>query len=187
MDFENDVVHEKGKLGQMGVAKCVQEGHVFDHVNSLIRKARAKNIPIIFVKVGFSSDYKEWSPHTRMFRGTKENRMTELGTWGTEIHSAIEMKPEDAIIIKHRINPFYSTQLPVLLQSMEVDTLYLAGVSTNYVVQSAARDAHDRDFNVIIAEDCCTSFSPEDHANAIAALNMLALWDIIQLVMWLAE
>ena len=49
----------------------------------------------------------------------------------------------------------------------------LAGVATNFVVESTARYAADADYRVIILEDCCAAFSDEAHACAIASLDTL--------------
>lgn len=173
MDFINEIVHEKGKIGQMGYAQYVNENKVFENVKKLIQKARAKNIPIIFVRVGYSPDYREWSAIPRMFQGAKQNELIKLGTWATEFHSSIDVQPHDYIVTKHRINPFYSTNLQVILRSLGVDTLYLAGVSTNYVVQSMAREGHDRDFNVVLVPDCCGAATRVEHERAVESLQFL--------------
>lgn len=174
MDFENEIVHEKGKYAPYGFAQYLKENNVFEHVQTVMEKARAQKIPIIFVKVGFSPDYKEWSPIPRAFRGAKENQIVPLGSWATEIHESLKVQPQDFVVVKHRINPFYSTDLEVILKSLQADTLYLAGVSTNYVVQSATREAHDRDYHVVLLEDCCGGMNKEDHQRAIESLNLLA-------------
>lgn len=44
-----------------------------------------------------------------------------------------------------------------------VDTLILTGVATNFVVEATTRTAADKDYRVIIAEDCCASMNKEMH------------------------
>ncbi|MBI4043544.1 MAG: cysteine hydrolase [Candidatus Diapherotrites archaeon] len=175
MDFENDIVHEKGKIGAQGYAQFLKEHGTFERVQSLIRKAREKDVPIVFVMVGFSKDYREWSPVPRAFQGAKEAGLVTLGTWGTEFHEKIDVQAKDFVVVKHRISPFYGTDLEVILRTLGIDTLYLAGVSTNYVVQSMAREAHDRDFHVVIVADCCGASNVEEHEHALATLQHLAM------------
>jgi nicotinamidase-related amidase len=50
----------------------------------------------------------------------------------------------------------------------EVEDVYLCGVATDLVVESAARDSHDRDFNVFVIDDCCGAGSDEEHQNGIS-------------------
>lgn len=56
------------------------------------------------------------------------------------------MAPEDAVVVKHRISPFYATGLEAVLRAQRVERLVIAGVSSTWAVQAAARDAHDRDY-----------------------------------------
>jgi nicotinamidase-related amidase len=39
------------------------------------------------------------------------------------------------------------------------------------VVQATVRDAHDRDFDVVVLEDCCAAHSAQEHANSIQSLG----------------
>jgi len=50
----------------------------------------------------------------------------------------------------------------------------LCGVSTNGVVHSGARDAHDRDYEVVILEDCCAGVTADEHMHALACLGRYA-------------
>jgi nicotinamidase-related amidase len=50
----------------------------------------------------------------------------------------------------------------------------MSGVSTNYVMQSAVREAHDRGYEVVILEDACSALSEEEHQWAIKGLSRMA-------------
>ncbi|RYG92458.1 MAG: isochorismatase family protein, partial [Alphaproteobacteria bacterium] len=80
----------------------------------------------------------------------------------------------DIDIIKHRVSPFYGTKLMPLLSAMGVQRLLLTGVSTNGVVQAAAREGHDRDFKCVVVEDCCAGATVEEHEYAIAGVRRFA-------------
>ena len=49
--------------------------------------------------------------------------------------------------------------------------IYCSGVSTQAVVQATVRDAHDRDYEVILLEDACAAHSDEEHANSIGSIT----------------
>ncbi len=82
-----------------------------------------------------------------------------LGSWGTQVHDDLRPEPGESIVVKHRVSPFYGTNLDLLLRKRSVDTLLLAGVSTDLVVLSAAREAHDRDYRVEVLEDATAARS----------------------------
>ncbi len=57
---------------------------------------------------------------------------------------------------------------------MGVTHLYLAGVATDMVVESTAREAHDRDFEVSVIADCCIAANDEDQQRSLANMQKLA-------------
>ena len=76
-------------------------------------------------------------------------------------------------MIKHRISPFYATGLEAVLRGQAIERLVIAGISTDYVVQSCAREAHDRDYETIVIGDACAATSQEVHLQALDSLHRL--------------
>ena len=56
---------------------------------------------------------------------------------------------------------FASTELDTLLRSRGVDTLALTGFHTNWGLESAARSAFDRGYQVLLVSDCATADGAE--------------------------
>ena len=173
MDMINDLVAEDG-FGAKGYGVQVRERNVLANVAAAIAKARSAGARIGYVRVGFSPDYRECPPASPIFSGARKNGVFQLGTWGTEAHPAIAPKPEDFDIVKHRVGPFHATSLEAILSANGIERIVMCGVSTNGVVHSGARDAHDRDYEVIILEDCCAGATAEEHLHAIACLGRFA-------------
>jgi nicotinamidase-related amidase len=73
-----------------------------------------------------------------------------------------ELRPQegDYIIKKHRWSSFFQTHLELSLRTAGIDTIILAGGSTEVGIASTAYSARDRDFNQIILRDACTSNQP---------------------------
>lgn len=173
MDLINDLVHQDGANGT-GLAAEVQRRQVLTHSKIAIAKARAEGIPVGYVIVGWSEDYREWPANSPMFGAAREHQLLKLDTWSTQIHEAVEPRKEDYIIIKHRVSPFYGTNLEPILRAQNISRLVMSGVSTNYVMQSAVREAHDRGYEVVILEDACSALSEEEHQWAIKGLSRMA-------------
>ena len=106
-----------------------------------------------------------------MFSSARHNGLVKLGTWGTEIHPDLPVASADMQVVKHRVSPFYSTNLEVQLRANGLGRIYRAGVSTQAVVQATVRDGRDRDYEMIVLEDCCAAHSEAEHANSIGSLG----------------
>lgn len=173
MDMMNDLVDPEGfNAKTYGVQ--VRERGVLENTRRAIAAARAAGVPVGFVRVGFSADYRECPPASPIFSGARANGIFKLGTWGTQVHPSLGMRDGDFDIVKHRVSPFYGTSLEPILRAHGIERLVLCGVSTNGVVHSGARDAHDRDYECIILEDCCAGVTPDEHHHAIACLGRYA-------------
>ena len=173
-DMINDLVHEDGPNGRKGYGPILAQRRTLDHAAEAIAKARAASIPIAYVRVGFSPDYRECPPTSRLFQGAKKAGLFKLGTWGTEVHPRLAPQPGDFDVVKHRVSPFYATALEAILGALQVRTLYVFGVSTSGAVLSAAKDAHDRDYEVVVIEDACCALTEAQHQAVVEQMNRLA-------------
>lgn len=166
MDMINDLVSERGGGANTYVPQ-MQERHVMANTRAAIDKARAAGAFIGYVRVGFSPDYRECPPNSPVFSGARTSGKFKLGSWGTEVHPDLRPHESDFDIVKHRVSPFYGTSLEPILRARNVTHLFLAGVSTNGVVHTGAREAHDRDYACTVLEDCCAGASTEEHEYAL--------------------
>jgi nicotinamidase-related amidase len=169
LDMQNDLAHADGPSGKGPMGQQIQERNVVQKTAAAIQAARAAGILVGFVRVGFSDNYIECPP-TPMFAGLAKAGICKLGTWGTEIHPDLKKLDTDISVIKHRVSPFYSTTLEAQLRAQGIARIYCSGVSTQAVVQATVRDAHDRDYEVILLEDACAAHSAEEHANSIGSI-----------------
>jgi nicotinamidase-related amidase len=76
-------------------------------------------------------------------------------------------QPGDLFITKRSWGAFYGTELDQLLRRSHIRTIILGGVATNIGVESTARAAFDRGYELIFAEDATSSLSAEAHTFAI--------------------
>ncbi len=165
-DMLNDLVHEDGPSKKTYGPELARRNTVANTAEA-IRKAREAGIKIGYVRIGFSADYRECPPNSRIFQGAKKAGMFKLGGWGTEVHPALAPQPGDFDIIKHRVSPFYATSLEAILQAQQIKRLYVSGVSSSGAVLSAAKDGHDRGYDVFILDDCCCALNEAQHQAVI--------------------
>ena len=173
-DMINDLVHEDGPNGSKGYGPILKQRNTLGHAEAAIAKARSAHVPVGYVRVGFSADYRECPPTSRIFQGAKKAGTFKLGTWGTEVHPRLAPQAGDFDIVKHRVSPFYATSLEAILGALGVRRLVVFGVSTSGAVLSAAKDGHDRDYEVTVVEDACCALTEAQHAAVIEQMNRLA-------------
>jgi len=170
LDMQNDLVHADGPNGKSPLDEQVRARKVVENTTAALAKARAAGIAVGFVRVGFSEGYPECPKHSPVFSGAPKAGLFQLGQWGTEIHPALAQRAGDVQVTKHRVSPFYSTTLMAQLSAAGITRIYCSGVSTQAVVQAAVRDGHDRDFEMVVLEDCCCAHSEQEHANSMGSL-----------------
>jgi len=155
----------KGPLGEQGRSR-----EVIARTAAAIAKARSKGIAVAFVRVAFSDDHREANPASQVFGPIARNGILKKNAWGGAVHDDLAPLASEWDIVKHRVSPFYATPLEVLLRREGIERIYCSGVSTQAVVQATVRDAHDRDFDVVVLEDCCASPSAQEHENSMASI-----------------
>jgi len=85
----------------------------------------------------------------------------------------IDPAPDEYEVGKRRYDAFHGTPLESYLRIEGVETTLLCGFTTNVCVESTARGAHERGFDVVLVEDCCASFTPEMHASAVRNAELM--------------
>lgn len=171
LDMMNDLVHADGPNAKGPYGEQSRERNIVARTRIAIDKARAAGVPVGFVRVGFSPDYRECPPASPIFSGARKAQIFKLGEWGTETHPDLGQTPADFDIVKHRVSPFYSTSLPAILSANGISRIYCSGISTNAVVQATVREGHDRDYEMVVIEDCCCAMSTEEHQLSIESLK----------------
>lgn len=174
LDMINDLVHDEGAFGGHPLIEQVRSRRVVENTSIAIANARAASVPIGFVRLGFSSDYREAPEYSPVFSAARDRGMFQMQTWGGQVHDALKPRPNEFEIIKHRVSPFYGTPLETMLHVLGVKRLFLAGVTTNGVVHSAVRDAHDRDYLCVLLEDCCAAHTQQIHDASVLLASRCA-------------
>jgi nicotinamidase-related amidase len=174
LDLLNEIVHPDGKYAVHGYAREVAERDVLGRAATAIDRARMSGVPVIYVVVGFSLDYAEWPPRSPVFAEARAEEKLVIGHWGTQVHDAVKPADGEQIVVKRRISPFFGTELDLVLRTRGVDSLLLAGVSTDLVVLATARDGHDRDYRVTVLADATASADRTLHEAALAVIARTA-------------
>ena len=86
----------------------------------------------------------------------------------SELSTELGVQDGDVVVTKRQWGAFYGTDLEQHLRRKGIRTVIMSGIATNFGVESTARGAFDRGYEIVFAEDAMTSLSAEAHAFVIA-------------------
>jgi nicotinamidase-related amidase len=144
---------------------------VIANARALLEAGRARGLMVIFAHADHRADL---ATHQRTLRDT-DNRLrpiapgdpdTPLLTGGSaqaRVVAELAPQPADIVVPKHRWSAFHGTYLEVALRTRGIDTIILAGGSTDVGIASTAFAARDHGYNLVIAADACTSPERDNH------------------------
>lgn len=128
-----------------------------------IAYARSRNIPVIYVIVGFRQGMPEISANNKGFTMAKQRMAaTNMEEW-MKIHPDVAPAPGEIIVTKRRISAFTGSDLEVVLRAYNINHLVLTGFATSGVVLSTLREAADKDYRLTVLADCCGDADEEVH------------------------
>jgi len=169
----------------MVFANLPQADVIVKNVAIAIKKARANNIPIIYVRVGFRQGTPEISSNNKIFAAAKQTYASINMDNFLKIESSIAPLETDIVITKRRVSAFTGSDLEVVLRGRGITHLVLTGFATSGVVLSTTREAADKDYLLTILSDCCADRDEEVH-RVLTTKVLSRQADVIGLDEWLA-
>jgi len=149
---------------QRGIVERIGDPSVVDAASRAVKAARASEIPVFFVRVAFRPGYPEAAESNATFAAVVQSgdAMTQDHP-ATQVHDALEPRPDEPVVVKRRVSAFSGSDLDVLLRAAGADALVLAGIATSGVVLSTLRQAADLDYRLTVLADACADRDPEVH------------------------
>jgi nicotinamidase-related amidase len=115
-----------------------------EKMNMLLDTFHEKGLPVFFIQ----------------HNGIKENYLLP-GTEDFDLEESLHVMETDIRIEKKVNNAFYETTLKEQLDSLKINTLYIAGLATEFCVNATVLDALNYDYTIIVAGDGHTTADRE--------------------------
>ena len=174
VDMQVDFASPEGLSGQWGLDLSTVPA-ALAAAQRLTDAARAADVPVVFVGLFTTpeTDSDVWDERMRR-RGADPEASPALCRVGAPGSAFVGAQPEpgEPIFRKTRYSPFWDTDIDAWLKAMEVDTLVIAGLTTECCVADTAKDAFNHDFHVFVATDACAAYEPDLHAGALKMLDL---------------
>lgn len=157
-DMLVDFVSPKGKLFVPDTRKTIAP------IRSLLGKARKLGVMIVYLQDWHRPDDPEfsiWGPHA-----IQETR-------GIEIIPELVPAPKDFIVRKRTYDPFFSTDLDLLLRQKGIQNLVITGTVANICVLHAVGSAALRGYLVVVPIDTTSALNPFDFQAALRQISFV--------------
>tara|TARA_R100001244_G_scaffold20557_3_gene21174 strand:+ start:2576 stop:3253 length:678 start_codon:yes stop_codon:yes gene_type:complete len=171
IDVQVDFVSPEGVIGMAGVDMSSITSAI-DKMETLRAAAKAQGATVAFLRVVTREE-------------TDSDALKNLYEWrGRPGQHAIcradepgsdyfRLFPEegDIDVEKALFDGFFGTDLEEQLRARGIDTLLVAGVTTDCCVDQTARSAFHRNFNVVVVSDACAAYEELLHFGGLLALE----------------
>lgn len=114
---------------------------LLEKVSKLIDEAREAEIPVIYVQ------------HSSLSKG-----ILQYGSPGWRIHESISPNRRDLVIQKYSADVFNKTKLKQELELRNIGHIVLAGLQTEYFIDTTCRHAAGLGYNVVLVSDGHSTF-----------------------------
>lgn len=178
IDMQRDFA-EPGGFGESLGNDVSRITKIVPDVKRLIEGFRKAGLPVIHTMECHRPDLSDLPPAKRD-RGNPSLRIGDEGPMGRiliagEPGTAIlpDLAPinGEIVIEKPGKGAFYATDLGDILKQRGITQLVFAGVTTEVCVQTTMREANDRGYECLLAEEATESYFPEFKTAAIAMIR----------------
>jgi nicotinamidase-related amidase len=172
VDMQNDFCAPGGTVSRAGGDLSMYQD-LIPRIAALLRLCRRAGLLIVHVRMETLRDGKSDSPAwlrmrlraNRNYDASNEGSLAfaREGTWGADFVRELEPQPGDLVVTKLRSSALWNTNLDLMLRSNAIETVLVAGCTTEGCVESTIRDLSSRDYFVAVVSDCVGSDSRDLH------------------------
>ncbi|MGA2382052.1 MAG: hydrolase [Gemmatimonadales bacterium] len=155
---------QRGIVGRQSAPHTAAQ--VVERAQRLAQRCREVGATVVLVRVAYAADGRD-----------RLTQKVDAAPWSaavppdfSEIVPELASKPGDIVVTKRQWGAFYGTDLDLLLRRRGIRTIVLGGIATNFGVESTARDAWERGYQLIFAEDAMAAVASEAHQFAVTTI-----------------
>jgi nicotinamidase-related amidase len=130
---------------------------IFQRSAGLAKAFRDKGFPVVWVNVAGAASG----------RTDTEMQMGELPDNWTELPEGLGVAPSDKTLTKYGWGAFHDDRMDALLKEAGAGQIFLTGITTSQAVESTARSAYERNYNVVVVTDAIGDLDTDTHTHCV--------------------
>lgn len=155
IDMQNDFVLETGPLPVRGAAKVIPK------VQQVLAEFRKRNLPVIHIVRVHRSDGSDVEINRQdLFRKTP---FAVAGSSGARVIDELKPLPGEFLLEKIRMSAFIGTELDLILRTLGVTSVVVAGIQTPNCIRTTVFDAIAYNYPTALADDATGAQTDEIH------------------------
>ncbi|WP_353948332.1 isochorismatase family cysteine hydrolase [Sporolactobacillus sp. Y61] len=115
---------------------------------------------VVNIKTEYEEDFSNWPMLAKRFE-VKKYRHFARGSADAAIIPPLAPRKGEKLVVKHRWDGFFETDLDQLLKAHHIVNLILVGAATDVCVLETCSSAFSLNYNCIVPIETTASFSPE--------------------------
>lgn len=168
LHYQNGLVRHEGVFAFSGTPVQVEKHKCLEKTAAVLEASRGAGVPVIYVNIEFRPGFPELKkPTYPLIESIQERNAFLRGSWDAGVPDELKPEPNDIMVVNFDSSAFSHTDLDGILRAKGTRQLYLAGIATNWVVESTTRYGAELGYDITVLEDCCQGFSDELHDFAI--------------------
>ncbi|MBW3650378.1 MAG: cysteine hydrolase, partial [Actinobacteria bacterium] len=155
IDPVNDFLSEGGAGWEM-TKGTVKKNDVVGNLARAIDGARGAGVPVLFGPMAYTAeDYADQQLQRRsgINRIMFEKKMFLAGSWGAAFHPELQPRDDEVVLLPHKGNDVFETDLPGHLERLGTTHLVIAGMTANLCCESTGRHAVEHGYDVTFLSD----------------------------------
>jgi nicotinamidase-related amidase len=168
LHYQNGLVKPEGVFAFSGTVGQVEKHGCLAKTAAVLEASRRAGISVFYVNIEFRPGFPELKkPTYPLIESIQERNAFIRGTWDAAVPDELKPEPDDVIVTNFNSSAFSHTDLDCMLRAKGVRQLFLAGIATNWVVESTTRYGAELGYDITVLQDCCQGFSDELHDFAV--------------------
>ena len=169
--YQNDYFSNDGALRSV-VEESLHANQVLANTISLIENCVNNFGLIIATPIVFTENYKELDNPIGILKACQDLGAFQANSSGSDIISDFDQWANQITVVpgKTGLNAFSNTDVERLLKQKGIERVVIAGVVTSACIDSSARSASEKGFEVVVLSDCTggrNNFEQEFYCNDI--------------------
>ncbi len=156
VDMQNDFVAPGAPL------QSAQAHAMVPLLASTLKTCRDRGMRVVYTAHVHRRDGCDMGLYSDLYPPIADRSALVDGTVGVDIFSGLAPAPGDHVVKKHRYSGFFATDLDLMLREWGVDTVIIAGTTTENCCHATARDAMFHNYRVVFLSDATGTFDYPD-------------------------